>query len=270
VKTSISNLAWQKEDLVSMIPVIQKHSVEGIEIAPTAIWPRLEELSLKEVGKLKNYLDKENILVSGIQSLCFGHPELQVFDRTTWPKFYEHLRRVFTIGEALGAQFAVFGSPRNRIKGEINNLEANKIATGFFENLIPILKEKNIRLTLEPNAREYGADFLTNYTEVKEMNSLLNSTWVVPQIDTGCMWLAGDNLNQSFSDLTPAHIHLSVPHLGLVPGNYEFEDFLRLILASRYQGWIVVEMLSHSASVIDDVDETLYWLQSQIRMIQGA
>ena len=270
LKTSISNLAWQKEDLPSIIPILQKNKIEGIEIAPTAIWPKLEDLTLEEVSKLKNYFDKENISVSGIQSLCFGHPELQVFDRTTWPKFHEHLDRVFTIGEALGVEIAVFGSPKNRIKGNLKNEEANKIATGFFENLIPILQEKSIRLTLEPNAPEYGADFLTNYGEVIDLCGILNSTWVVPQIDTGCMWLAGDNLIQSFNALTPSHIHLSVPYLKLVPGTYDFRDFLKIVIDSKYNGWVVIEMLRQSEGAIGDVTETLLWLQSQIQGIQSA
>lgn len=270
MKTSITNLAWHQEDFNSIIPVLQRNKIEGIEIAPTAIWPNIEDLKLEEVMKFRGYLDSENISVSGIQSLCFGHPELQVFDRATWPKFYEHLDRVFTVGEALGAKIAVFGSPKNRIKGRLDNEEANKIAESFFENLIPILKEKNIQLALEPNAAEYGADFLTNYREVINFHDRLNSPWVVPQIDTGCMWLAGEDPVQSFNDLIPDHIHLSVPYLELVPGDFDFQNFLKVVLSSKYEGWIVIEMLRKSDSVINDVDKTLYWLRSQFWGIENV
>ena len=270
MKTSISNLAWQKEDLISIIPILQRNKIVGIEIAPTAIWPALEDLKLEEVQKLKTYLDNEGLSVSGIQSLCFGHPELQVFDKTTWPKFYEHLNRVFTIAEALGSEIAVFGSPKNRIKGSLSFEEASKVAVGFFENLIPMLQETNIRLTLEPNAPDYGADFLTNYDEVINLCSRLNSVWVVPQIDTGCMWLVGDNVIQSFNSLPPEHIHLSVPHLKLVPSDREFRDFLQQVLSSKYQGWVVIEMLKQSDNFIEDVDRTLFWLYSQIQSLQSA
>ena len=136
--------------------------------------------------------------------------------------------------------------------------------------MIPILKEKNIQLALEPNTAEYGADFLTNYTEVINLHGRINSPWVVPQIDTGCMWLAGDDLVQSFNDYMPEHIHLSVPYLELVPGDFNFENFLKVVLSSKYAGWLVIEMLRKSDNVIKEVDKTLYWLRSQFWGIENA
>ena len=266
MKLSISNLAWGRSSLREIAPQLKALGINGIEIAPTALWPDLAKVTVKEVAEVREYLDSEGLTVSGIQSLLFGHPEYQMFDSSTWPKMLEHLNMVIKIGGILGADVAVFGSPKNRIKGSLSSDEANQQAKVFLSQLVDALDENKIVLTLEPNAPDYGADFLVNYEEVVRLSTLIDSTNIAPQIDTGCLWMVGVDPLDAFIDFTPHHIHLSTPNLGAVPGNYNFEDLVEFAKASSYQGWLVIEMLKDNIDNFEGAIESATWLAGLAKM----
>ena len=268
MRTSISNLAWTHKDTIGLIPKLKATGLQGIEIAPTLIWPDFGEIQFSEVSDFAHMIKDEGMSVSGIQSLSFGRPELQVFDISTWPIFREHLKKMFAVGGLLNASVAVFGSPKNRVKGDLDELEANLMAIDFFTSLIPDLIENNIKLTLEPNAVAYGADFLTNYSQVVHLSEEIGSPWIIPQIDTGCMWMSEDDLEQSFSLHQPGHIHLSVPNLEIFPADEDFKPFLKQVIQSDYSSWIVIEMLNKSVDQIENVlfaTTTLHKLIREVR-----
>jgi D-psicose/D-tagatose/L-ribulose 3-epimerase len=267
LKTSISNLAWTHKNTTELIPKLKTIGVQGIEIAPTLIWPDFENIQFSEVSEFAHKMKGEGISISGIQSLSFGRPELQLFDSSTWGTFREHLKKMFQIGGELDASVAVFGSPKNRVKGDLDELEANRKAVDFFGSLIPDLIENNIRLTLEPNAIAYGADFLTNYNQVVHLSEEIGSPWIIPQIDTGCMWMSGDNVEESFSFHQPGHIHLSLPNLEIFPAEIDFKPFLNRIIHSDYSGWIVIEMLNKSSDQIESVVSATSKLHILIREV---
>ncbi len=249
MKTSISNLAWNHQSTSELLPKLKLIGIQGVEIAPTLIWPDFEDLEVSKVLEFLKTVKDEGLSVSGIQSLSFGRPDLQVFDNSTWPAFREHLKKMFEVGAHLNASVAVFGSPKNRVKGELSELETNRLAVEFFESLIPDLIENNIKLTLEPNATAYGADFLINYGEVISLSQKINSPWIMPQIDTGCMWMSKDDLGLSFSSHQPGHIHLSLPNLEVFPGIVDFKPFLNQVLQSDYSNWLVIEMLNKNGDL---------------------
>ncbi len=266
MKLSISNLAWGMSSLREIAPQLKALGINGIEIAPTVLWPDLAKVSVKEVAEVREFLNSEGLTVSGIQSLLFGHPEYQLFDPSTWPKMLEHLNMVIKIGGALGADVAVFGSPKNRIKGPLSNDEANEQAKEFLNQLVDVLDENKIVLTLEPNAPDYGADFLVNYEEAVRLSTLIDSINIAPQIDTGCLWMVGIDPLDAFINFTPYHIHLSTPNLGAVPGNYNFKDLVEFAKVSSYQGWLVIEMLKDHVDNFEGAIASATWLAGLAKM----
>jgi sugar phosphate isomerase/epimerase len=268
LKTSISNLAWKHQSTIELLPKLKSIGIQGVEIAPTAIWPDFGNLEVSKVSELSKIVTEEGLSVSGIQSLSFGRPDLQVFDTSTWPAFREHLKKMFEVGAHLNASVAVFGSPKNRVKGELSEFETSRLAVDFFGSLLPDLIGNNIKLALEPNATAYGADFLTNYEQVVDLSLEINSPWILPQIDTGCMWMSDDNVEQSFSFHQPGHIHLSLPNLDIFPGNVDFKPFLKRVIQSDYSNWIVIEMLDKSGH-LENVLSATEILQNLIKGLEG-
>lgn len=260
MKYSISNLAWDDTPLDQIIPKLANAGLQGVEIAPTAIWPDLDQVSDQEIIEFKGYLESHNLVVSGIQSLLYGHPELQLFDQSCWRGLRTHLEKVITVGGLLGADVAVFGSPKNRVRGILDLNQANHLASTFLKQLNPHLKANNIVLTLEPNAPDYGADYLTTYEDVVHLSNNINSEYIKPQIDTGCLWMIGVPPENAYSYFMPHHIHLSVPNLDQVPGGYRFEEIMSRAQLTKYSRWVVIEMLELEKDSLDGVFNAIKWL----------
>jgi D-psicose/D-tagatose/L-ribulose 3-epimerase len=262
MKFSVSNLAWGNTPLDQVIPKLANAGLHGVEIAPTAIWPDLDQVSDQEVLEFKGYLEDHNLVVSGIQSLLYGHPELQLFDQSCWGDLRKHLEKVIGVAGLLGADVAVFGSPKNRVRGALDINQAHEIAHTFFNQLIPCLQENRIVLTLEPNAPAYGADYLTTYEEVLNLSMRIGSRSIRPQIDTGCMWMVGELPENAISQFVPEHIHLSVPNLKQIPGKYEFDEFMSRAHLMNYNRWMVIEMLGIGNDSSKVLFDTLAWVQN--------
>jgi sugar phosphate isomerase/epimerase len=237
-------LSWGSKPIIEVASSLKEAGMEGIEIAPTYVWPEPEKMSLKEVKKTADLLLDFGLSVSGTQSLLFGHPEFQLFDRQIWPEMKRHLEVMFELTSALGSKVAVFGSPKNRIKGQLNPILADDIAAEFLASLIPSLERNEVVLTLEPNAPQYGADYLINYGDVCNLSKKIRSDYIAPQIDTGCLWMIGEQPISALKSVMPHHIHLSTPNLGKVPGESNFSEFLHLAEELKYEGWMVIETLN--------------------------
>lgn len=268
MKISISNLALGNSDLAQIAPTLHHIGASGIEIAPSLIWKK--EKSVREYQKFAKDLSRHGLQISGIQSIFYGHPEFQVFDTSTWAPMIRHFTKIVELGEAVGADVVVFGSPKNRKKRDIAKDKADEIFCSFLEKIIPLLESKGITMVLEPNAPDYGADYLTTYQEVVELSNTLDIGVIRPQIDTGCMTMVGEDINRSLEVCIPHHVHISVPNLEKVPGNLEFSTFLENLKQRNYKGWMVIEMLSDLDDNSLSATESLSWLVQQMKAGQDA
>lgn len=247
MKRAISILAFPGSEIEDVAPILESVGISGLEVAPTAVWSDAPQIPSKAVQEYAKQWGDHGIRVSGIQSLLFGRPDLQVFARDSWPALLNHLRANILVAKEIGASVAVFGSPKNRIRGQISISEANKICAELLSQLVPVLAECEVRLTLEPNAPAYGADYLIDYSEVLALVDLIDSEWVKPQIDTGCLLMVGQNPAAAAYSRTPAHVHISSPHLEPPPAEVDsaiFKTLQETLASASYEGWIVLEMLN--------------------------
>jgi sugar phosphate isomerase/epimerase len=206
------------------------------------IWPGAPHVGRGEVEAEAERWRSADLPVVAIQSLLFGHPELALFDPATHPGLVEHLTRMTELSAALGAHVAVFGSPRNRIKGALSGGEADSRAAEFFGLLEPVLAREGVVLTLEPNAPQYGADYLTTYDDCVRLADLVGSPWIAPQIDTGCLRMVDADIPAAIRTRTPAHVHVSAPNLGPVPADVDHRAISAELNAAGYDGWVTLEM----------------------------
>ena len=72
MKYSISNIAWDKADDFAMYTFLQHNGIDGIEIAPTRLFPNpYENIEMAQLyaTMLKN---RFNLEISSMQSIWFG------------------------------------------------------------------------------------------------------------------------------------------------------------------------------------------------------
>jgi D-psicose/D-tagatose/L-ribulose 3-epimerase len=259
-RLSVSNLAWPDTPVESIAPRLRAAGIQGVEIAPTAIWPEAPHVPAKVVREHAERWRDHGLKVSGIQSLLYGHPELQLFDRATWPAMQAHLTSMIEIARGLGARIAVFGSPRNRIRGSVEKVDADQLASEFFHSLAPVLAASGVVLTLEPNAPGYGADYLTRYGDVVALSNSIGSPWIQPQVDTGCLTMVGEDPAHAIRMRAPAHVHISVPDLLPPPGPVDHAAVVRALNETGYDGWIVLEVLRATSEPLDTAMAAARWL----------
>lgn len=257
---SVSNLAWGGVVDPARCDWLTELGVQGIEVAPTALtggrWP-----TRSQRRALAATMAGSELRVSGLQSLLFGRPELSLFDRATWPDLTQQLTECAELAAELGADVLVFGSPRNRLRGSLAMPEAIQTAGEYFASLVPVMAAHQVVLSLEPNPPGYGADFMTTYDELLAVVDDVGSPWVQPQIDTGCLTMAGDDPAWAVQRRAPVHAHVSAQGLGALPGTgIDHEAVAAALHGIGFPGWITLEILLAKLHDPRELQDSIQWM----------
>lgn len=246
MRLAISNIAWPSgaDDVVA--PVLLEEGAEGVEIAPTKVWPRPLDASAKEIRNYRESWERRGLPIVALQSLLFGRPELQLFGvdaarRAT----VAYLKGMIDLAEALGAGVLVFGSPKNRLIGPRPADEADAIAVSTFRELGSYAASRRVSFCIEANPTDYGCDFVTTTAEAFELVRRVDSEGFALHVDTGGMSLSGENPESALADLYPPwrHFHVSEPYLAPIGhGNVDHRSFANVLGRRPWDGWISVEM----------------------------
>lgn len=213
---SISNIAWDPVDDDAVAALLQRAGVDMIDVAPSKYFQDFATADSRAIKEVRKWWQARGIRILGMQSLLFGTKGLNVFgDAAIQRLLLEHLRHVFRIAEALGADRLVFGSPRNRDRGVLTVEQANDVAAAFFREVGKTAAEHGVTLCLEPNPVRYGANFMTETASTANVVQLVDHPSVKMQLDTGAIFINNERPAEvlpRYSHLI-GHIHLSEPDL---------------------------------------------------------
>lgn len=241
-RLAIALIGLPQTSVEKLAPRLYEIGIVGVEVAPTMVWPEPLAIGAEDARLYARRWNDSGLSISGVQSLLFGQTGLQLLEADTWPRLRRHLVQMIQLGNELGANVAVLGSPRNRRRGDLSVLSAHQIAADFLSSLVPELRDRNVVLTIEPNAPAYGADYLISYSECLDLCSMVDSAWVQPQIDTGCLFMAGQDPVSAVQLAVPHHVHVSSPNLEPMPGPVQHLEFRDSLTQAGYEGWLVLEM----------------------------
>lgn len=246
MKLAISNIAWKAQDDGEIYALLREFGVATIEVAPTRIVPDWSEATVEAAQAFKTQIAGQGLSCSSIQSLLFGLPALNLFgDEQVRHDLARQLERVADFGAALGAKNFVFGSPKNRDRGDLSDQEAFAIAADFFGGVGETYAGKGVCLCLEANPSQYGCNFVTDSAAAAALVRAVGSPGFRLHLDAACMHMAGENGARAIQDNADilAHFHISEPFLK------DFSkpevDHRALASALRAIGWdrpIAVEM----------------------------
>lgn len=259
---SISNIAWDVAFDEEIAALLTKHNIKNIDIAPGKYFSDINSVSSSEITKVKNWWAERGIGICGMQSLLYGTQGLNLFaDKETQSRMINHLRAVFRIAGELEALKVVFGSPKNRDRGNLSDLECMDTATDFFYRLGEEAKVFDVSLCLEPNPACYGANFMLNSEETADVVKTVNHPNVKMQLDTGALTINNEepaSVLQRFASLI-GHVHVSEPDL--VPVGAVKTDHARMadaVAAFLPRHTVTIEMLTKDASTrMHDIESAL-------------
>lgn len=217
MKLSLSNIAWPQSDEWAVAELMCSRGIRGVEIAPTMVFPDPVGVSDADLDDYRERWASRDIEVVALQALLFGHPEMQVFgDAKSQEATLDHLSAMARFGGRLGARALVFGSPKNRTRGELDPKLAFERGVDFFRRAAERCADHGTVLCIEPNPRAYDCDFITNAAEGLELVLTVGHAGLELHLDAAGMALAGDDppaaIGRSGERL--AHFHASEPWLG--------------------------------------------------------
>lgn len=246
MKLSISNLAWEYEEDYEVKEILKAMSVKGIEIAPTKIWSNPVEVNDKDSAKYRDSWKGQGIEIVALQSLLFGRTDLTIFsDAIKRQETLEYLSSIIEIGASLGAKALVFGSPNNRLIGELKYTKAMDIAIEFFYKLGEKASQCSTVFCIEPNPKDYGCDFINTTEEGIELVKEVGHPGFSLHLDAGGMTLSNERISESIEKAAPylIHFHISEPNLNILQNGFvDHKLFAESLKSINYEKYISIEM----------------------------
>jgi len=216
MRLAISNIAWDTAEDETIVTLLQRFSIDAIDIVPGKYFPEPAKATDEDITRVKNWWLERGIEIIGLQALLFGTSGLNVFDSPeSQDVMLAHLTAVCRIGAGLGAKRIVFGSPKNRDRSGLSDEQAMDMAVSFFRSLGDIAQSYGVVICLEPSPPCYGANFMTTSIETAEVVRQIAHPAIGMQLDTGALALNSENLFTILQKYAPliGHIHASEPDL---------------------------------------------------------
>jgi D-psicose/D-tagatose/L-ribulose 3-epimerase len=215
MKLAVSNIAWTSADDEVAYRLLAERGVLGLEIAPSRIWAEPDKVTSAAASAFRVLISSFGLSVVAFQAILFGQPELTIFDARVRGKTLDYLKRQCDLAARLGVKALVFGSPKNRLRGDLPPETVFKMALDFFAELGRYADRLGVHVCLEPNPPDYGADFLTTIEETIRLVAAVDSMGIRLHFDTGGMHLSGEDaagMIQRYASLA-IHFHASEPYL---------------------------------------------------------
>lgn len=244
MKLSASNIAWSEDRDEEMYSFLRKHGFEGLEIAPTRIFPEKPYDNLNEAREWIHYLrEKHGLHIPSIQSIWYGRQE-KIFNTEERQVLIQYTRKAIDFAETICCGNLVFGCPRNRsIPYDIDADIAHEIAVSFFRELGEYATSHGTAIGMEANPPIYNTNFINDTTSAIELIKEVGSKGFLLNLDIGTMVENGEDifiLEDNVSLIN--HVHISEPGLKQIKKRGLHQEILTMLTNSGYDRFISIEM----------------------------
>lgn len=261
----ISNIAWHPHEDNKIFDLMLSKGVTELEIAPGK-YVSLLELESDKALAFKRKVNALGINIASLQSILFNTKGLFLFqDEGARVLLLNHMKRILDYANIFGAHNIVFGSPTNRLIGNQDYKLCESIALKFFNELGDYAKQQGTILSIEPNAKDYGGDFLTTTSETLAFLKKLQHSNIRLNFDLSTASLNSENIEstieESFKYIN--HVHISEENLIAVPGsNLSKHQIVNNTLRNlNYNDCISIEMkTNHEKNNFEYVKTALIFL----------
>ncbi len=257
MRLAVSNLAWPADQAARAIDLLAGLGVSGVEVAPTRLAP-WEDLRVDLAEAHRRLLSDAGLEVSSMQALLYGRPDLLLLgDAAAFAGMAEHFRLLAGFGAALGAGVMVLGAPHNRRRGDLPADVAWALGRDRLQTLGAIVTAEGLTIGIEPVPALYGGDFLTNWRDVLAMVRDVDHVGVGVHLDTGCVALGGDRIEEAVAACSSrlVHFHAAQPDLADFAAPAESHAAAACGLRSvAYDRWLSIEMRQQAEDPIAAVE----------------
>ncbi len=250
---SFSHIAWAPEDESTSLSVLKSLNIHYVEVAPHRAFGDPLVAIEDQVRERAAWYREQGIHIGSFQALLFGTEGLELFGSTeARQRLKDVLIAIGRIAGWAGAGPMVFGSPKNRLRGNLSHAQAHEQAVSFFREVGDACAAAGSCLVIEANPEAYGADFCTRLDQCAELVVAVGSPGFGLHLDAGGLALSGENfesvLRQSAAILR--HVHASQPNLVCFAEPDPVHAKIAAVLHQiGYVGSIAIEMRSQPAGL---------------------
>ncbi|MCL2253306.1 MAG: sugar phosphate isomerase/epimerase [Lachnospiraceae bacterium] len=239
MKLSISNIAWNSECDEEMYLFLKEQGFNGLEIAPTRIFPLNPYEHCQEAAAFAEILHNEyGLAISSMQSIWFGKGETIFGSDRDRQVLLDYTFKAINFAEVIGCPNLVFGCPKNR---NIPNNADMKIAYDFFGDIARYAKDHGTVMAIEPNPPIYDTNFINDSTEAFRFAEEICGLAV--NLDFGTIIENSESLQVVSDNLDLInHIHISEPYLAKIEERDLHVELSKILKNGNYQKYISIEM----------------------------
>jgi D-psicose/D-tagatose/L-ribulose 3-epimerase len=246
VKIAISNLAWAPDDDRAVASLLVSAGVQGVELAPSKIWPGTPPLKVGEAERYAEWWRDRGLEVVALQGILFGRPELQLFgDPAAVQALQNHLLGMAKLAARLGARIIVLGAPGNRRRGALDLDRAIELAAAVLRTSAEVAHNEGCALCIEPAPVQYGCDFINTAAEGATLVGAVGHPGFRLHLDSAALSLTGEIAERDLLERVRLVRHFHASEVDLQPlgtGTVDHRNVGRLLRAGGYSGWCSVEM----------------------------
>ena len=264
MKLAISNIAWESQELDEHLKLIKQLGCQGVEIAPSLIWPEPTETSSFQRKDLKRKINNFDLNLVGLHALLFTRPDLELFlSRENRTQTGEYLIRLFELCRDLGGKTLIFGSPKNRRLHDQHYQDCFKIAVDFFQNLAESARNCDVIFCIEPLSHK-ETEFITSSPEAFELVDQVNHPSFGLHLDTKAMIDSKEDFHQVFKRYAKMLRHFHVSEEGLKPPGtmgFDHKQMGSALRQSGYTGYISIEMRRGLGRSQETIEKTIRYVR---------
>lgn len=245
MKLSVSNIAWNNDDLIEHLSLLHDLGCDGVELAPSCIWPEPILATTHERRNLREKIERSGLELVGFHALLFTRPDLQFFtNRTTYTATVEYLEKLAELCSDLNGEVLVLGSPKNRVLHGQEYGQCLQWAEDAFRGLAQTCAQLGVVLCIEPLAPD-ETEFIMSAREGAELVERVSHPNFRLHLDAKALISAGEDIDQILDQYGQLLRHFHVGDPGLVPPGSTGADhapFGRALRRIGYTDYVSIEM----------------------------
>lgn len=241
MKFSISNIAWDNEWNDQVFQMMKENDFEGLEIAPTKIFPENPYEKLQEAKVWSQELkEKKGLVVPSMQSIWYGRLERMFGTKQEREELSSYTKKAIDFAISIGCRNLVFGCPKNRSYEDETSL---LYAIPFFEEIGAYAEEKGTVIGMEANPPIYNTNYINDTTSALKLIKQVNCDGFKLNLDIGTMIQNKESVNELKDNVKYInHVHVSEPHLKPIEVRELHEKIANILQEEKYKGFISIEM----------------------------
>lgn len=241
MQLAISNIGWEKDQDNKVYNMMHDYGFEGLEIAPTRIFPDKPYEHLKEAASWSEQLLKDHqLVVPSMQSIWYGRTEKIFGSLEERNILLEYTKKAIDFAGSIGCRNLVFGCPRNRALPEG---KSDDNALDFFHELGEYALTKNTVIGMEANPPMYNTNYINDTASAIDLIKRVNSKGFLLNLDVGTIIANNENLDILRDNLRLVnHVHISEPGLKPIEERELHSSLVKMLKKAEYCGFVSIEM----------------------------